>query len=153
MERQAYLFCQEEPQLVPYVSEALLAPVHGVQLELRTEMMERQVYLFCKEEPKLVPDVSEALLAPVHGVQLVDRHHQLGHTQGPHQYGMLPKRVRYTMIGKTKHARKTSHPKTCFESELLAMLSRIRIETVRYISSFSKISIFLSKFSSMCIKV
>ncbi len=50
----------------------VLSPVHGVQLELRTEMMERQVYryLFCKEEPVLVPNVGEALLAPVHSVQL-----------------------------------------------------------------------------------
>ena len=53
-------------------------------------MMERQEYLFCQEEPEFVPDVGEALLTPVHSVQLVDCHHQLGHTQGPHQYRMLP---------------------------------------------------------------
>jgi hypothetical protein len=64
------LFCKEEPELVPYVGKALLAPVHGVQLTLKTEMMERQVYLFCKEEPEPVPYVPEALLASVHGVQL-----------------------------------------------------------------------------------
>ncbi len=51
MGRQVYLFCKEEPELVPYVGEALLVPVHGVQLKIRTEMMERQVYLFCKEGP------------------------------------------------------------------------------------------------------
>jgi hypothetical protein len=44
---------------------------------------------------------------------------------------------------------KTTEPNTSkgFESELLSMLSRKRIEMYRYISFFSKISIFLSKFS------
>ncbi len=36
-----YLFGKEEPELVPYVREALLAPFHDVQLELRTERMGR----------------------------------------------------------------------------------------------------------------
>ncbi len=112
MERQVYLFGKEEPELLPNVGEALLAPVYGVQLTLKTEMIRRQVYLLCKEEPELIPNVGEALLAPFHGIQLVDRHHQLGHTQGPNQYRMLPKGSRYSMIDKTKHARKTSHPKT-----------------------------------------
>jgi hypothetical protein len=72
--------------------------------------MERQVYLFCKEEPELLPNVVEALLAPVHGVQLVDRHHQLGHTQGPHQYRMLPESIRYEYHDWQNKARPKNFP-------------------------------------------